>query len=85
VDRGKVSELERSGSLPWVAVSPFPMRKHVGKITPPIADEAKAHDIFACRRKRERRHHVAPRPLQVLLDEVQGAPEVREPAVLSCL
>jgi hypothetical protein len=63
----------------------------VHKIAPPISDEAKAHDIVVRLRSvillknRQRWHHVAPRPLQVLLDEVQGAPEVREPAVLSCL
>ena len=49
------------------------------KITPPISNEAKAYNVVACLRKRQRWHHVASRSLQVLFDQIQGAAELCEP------
>jgi len=76
---------QRFFAVSGVASSPFPIWKHVRQIAPPIPDEAKAHDIIArlrnviLLRNRQRWHHVAPRALQVLLDQIQGAPELGKP------
>ena len=57
----------------------LPIRKHMRKVAPPISNKTKGHDIVDGPRNRERWHHVAPRPLQMVLDEIQGALKVCEP------
>ena len=43
-----------------------------------ISSEPKAHDLVDGLRQRQRRHDVAPRPDQMILDERQGSTEIGE-------